>query len=99
MWKVPGGTYTMPGGLVKLYLEEGATPWSWPSLGRPLEAFFPILPQPVATTSAISTDKADRFFIFIILKGIGQKYCFTDFITSLEFIFKVAIQGISFELN
>ena len=26
MWKVPGGTYTIPGGLVRLYLLPGATP-------------------------------------------------------------------------
>jgi hypothetical protein len=70
MWKVPGGIYTMPGGLVILYLLAADTPCNWPSLGAPED--FPTLPHPVAI-KATSAVKADRFFIFIILKGIGQK--------------------------
>jgi hypothetical protein len=61
----------MPGGLDILYLGLADTPCSWPSLGKPFED-FPTLPQPVAIM-ATSAAKADRFFIFIILKGIGQK--------------------------
>ena len=76
----------MPGGLVRLYLLDGATPWSWPSFGKPLED-FPNLPQPVTITMVVRANKADKFVFFIIFKGIGQKICFTDFITSLEFIF------------
>src|SRR5687768_1235812 len=78
--------YTMPGGLERLYFCDGATPCNCPSLGRPFED-FPNLPQPAVTIITARAKKADRFFIFILLKGIGRNLSFTDFITSLEFNF------------
>jgi hypothetical protein len=78
---------TMPGGFDRLYLLAGATPCNCPSSGNPLWD-FPILPQPATMKRAARDIGMDRFFIFIILKGNGQKYSVDDiFITILKFIF------------
>ena len=58
MWKVPGATYTMPGGLVGIHLLSGDTPCNIPSLGAALPfLFFPprrlqlLSPDKTATTA------------------------------------------------
>ena len=62
----------MPGGLERLYLLAGATPCNWPSSGNALRE-LPDLPHPVARKRMEIANNEDRFFIFIKLKGIGQK--------------------------
>ena len=49
----------------------------FPSSGNPLPDFPPSL-QPAIKKMAQKAAKTDRFFIFIILKGIGQKNFFDN---------------------